>query len=340
MPTNTNASQGVIILTYPGDYYLALTLINSLRYFNPDIPITILAGSGFDETDHPFKGIPIYNPKGMKADLFADWDRKFLIFDDGPYDQFLFLDADVLCLKDISGIFRRLANEQASHSIFVNLPHSFYGATNDEQYPDNRKLRIDKGQLGIVKSIQLFDAEYCENMFSRYPFNSGLFATYRSLFSYEELVEFKAREVAFCSDILKKPYASKNCDPFYGDQGKLNYLTWKKKIRISPLYPDAHYIWGGDLFQYSKKNILDGTCEIPFIHWAGCPRPSSSLFSRSPLFYFYAKGWGDISYRPKLGASVPGKDIWDYFNTNTHDCWCRTRTDMVKVFRRYWNYYL
>lgn len=330
---------GIYILTYPGDYHLALPLIKSLEYFNPDLLVTIVAGNGFNINDHPFKGKDIFQPDPEKWSLFADYDKKFALFD-GPYERFLYLDADILCLREISGIFRKMDEDEAQdiRSIYVNLPNKDYGTDANTSEGDDRKIKINNGQIGNLDSIELFDPEYANDLLNHYPFNTGVFAASKSLFNYEELLDYKKREMDFFKNILKRPYNCKNSDLFYVDQGKLNYLVWKKNLKVQSLYPDAHYIWGGKPFPFSLEQVLSGECSIPFIHWAGCPRPSSSIFNRAPLFYFYAKMWGFLKYPPTFTATVPGKEVWNFFNTtNLAAVFKFSLKDLNKLFPIYFS---
>jgi hypothetical protein len=52
---------------------------------------------------------------------------------------------------------------------------------------------------------------------------------------------------------------------------------------------------------------------VPFIHWAGVPRPSESLFARAPLFFFYSK-LQFVKYTYVQQKQVPALDIWEHFS--------------------------
>lgn len=307
-------SFGIYIMTYPGDYHLALALIKSIQHFSPGIPITILPGDGFTHKDHPFTQFPVLTSNEKKWELFTFMDRKFRLFE-GPYKYFLYLDADIICTADFRSLFKALEETKDSPGIFANLPHKYYGQTTSKPFGDDRKVKITGGQLGTVEEIKKFDASFFDEIDQQYPFNAGLFAAHRDAFQYKELFEFKMREIFFFEKVLMKPYDCRNSYLFYVDQGRFNYMAWKKKLPIYSLYPHAHYIWGGKPFPFNVKEVLNKECAIPFIHWAGCPRPSASLFNKAPLFYLYAKMWGFLGYKPSLFTSVPGKDIWDFFCT-------------------------
>ena len=45
---------GVYVMTYPGDFHLSTILVRSIQQVNPDIPVMIIPGEGFDFNNHPF----------------------------------------------------------------------------------------------------------------------------------------------------------------------------------------------------------------------------------------------------------------------------------------------
>ena len=101
---------GVYILSYPGDFHLALSLIGSIRYFHPQMPIMIIPGEGFNEGQHPFN-VPItQKPSGYWGELeFID--RKFWAYQ-GPFEKFLYIDADMICTHSIEGLLQRIQKQQ------------------------------------------------------------------------------------------------------------------------------------------------------------------------------------------------------------------------------------
>jgi hypothetical protein len=86
---------GIYVMTYPGDFHLSIPLIRSIRYFHPDISITIIPGEGFDHEDHPFDVEILPLPDGFWGTV-GHQSRDFWAFQ-GPYERFLYLDADIIC---------------------------------------------------------------------------------------------------------------------------------------------------------------------------------------------------------------------------------------------------
>ena len=103
---------GVYILTYPGDYHLSSMLVRSIQQVSPAIPIMIIPGEGFDHHDHPFD-VPIMPvPPGFWAEI-GHQDRCFWAFQ-GPFETFLYLDADMICTKSLESLRQRVVQQQGN----------------------------------------------------------------------------------------------------------------------------------------------------------------------------------------------------------------------------------
>jgi hypothetical protein len=101
---------GIYILTYPGDFHLSGILVRSIQQVSPDIPIMIIPGEGFDRNNHPFD-VPIMpEPGGFWAGIGYQ-DRDFWAFQ-GPFETFLYMDADTLCVKSLDSLAQRVAGQQ------------------------------------------------------------------------------------------------------------------------------------------------------------------------------------------------------------------------------------
>jgi hypothetical protein len=305
---------GIYILTYPGDFYLSLPLIRSLRFFHPDIPIMIIPGEGLDVDRHPFD-IPVMAiPDGYWAKIRHS-DRKFWAFQ-GPFEKFLYLDADIICTRSLNCLIDRI-NEQDDGFIFVQMSIDDYewrAAVVDRNH-EKHELCINRvaEQLGNPEKLRSFDSSY--NPYCHYAFNAGIFASSRLAIGENDFKALYEKEFNFFAQRLGKNFTWRDYDLFFGDQGRLNYLVEKLDITILNLFPDGHYMWGGMPKTVSFVGVCKGEVDFSFIHWAGCPRPSPSFFCGKPLLRLLA------TTNPKLGlgyqglSEIPGYSLWYHFYT-------------------------
>lgn len=321
---------GVAILTYPGDYHLSQVLIKSLEFFNPDIDIAIIPGTGFNRDDHPFKGYNVIVPPKALARYYPNYyDRKFWAFCSG-FENFLYCDADIICLSPfVDSLEKRIPSED--RFVLANLPSEFYGKL--ESGLDDRKKKIDSGgQLGILNSISKFDPGY--DYYQNYLINSGLFLSSNTTFSIDELIDFRKQEIEFYDRVLSKEFDSASLyDLFYGDQGRINYLVWKHNIKLDRLYPAAHYQWGGKPLTLKPDEMLKGNLDIPFVHWAGCPKPSYSIFNSGQLFQLLIGAYGNLGYDSRDQKRVPCQNLWEHFDDEKS--LSRIWNDSTKEFIKY-----
>ena len=168
---------GVYILTYPGDFHLSTVLVRSLQHVSPDIPIMIIPGEGFDRDDHPFDVPLLPLPAGFWAEI-GHQDRCFWAFQ-GPFDTFVYLDADMICTKSLESLRRRITQQQGNF-IYVHTSigdQDWLTLINDPDSSDNQKYaRQVKREIGRDPLMQ-FDPSY--DLFANCPFNSGVFASRR-----------------------------------------------------------------------------------------------------------------------------------------------------------------
>lgn len=102
---------------------------------------------------------------------------------------------------------------------------------------------------------------------------------------------------------------------FYRDQGRLNYLVDSLGIPLLNLHPDGHDIWGGHARHIKVKDVLANNADFSFIHWAGVPRPSPSLFCSRPLYWLLKRGLGTtyVEEGYKDLPEIPGYSVWRHF---------------------------
>jgi len=309
------AEFGIYILTYPGDFHLSSSLIRSLRHFHPDIPIVIIPGEGFERGNHPFDTEILAEPGGFWRTL-GHHSRDFWAFQ-GPFEKFLYLDADTICTGSLSSLFSRIEAQEGSflyaHICFADQM-TWEAATTDRNHPTHKaaKAWVKRG-LGNPALLAQFDAHY--DPYARAPFNSGIFASRRGVITEADLRALHEKEVSFYENILKRTFTWKSCELFYGDQGRLNYLVYKLDLPILDLWPDGHDFWAGDITdQVTVEECLNNRLPFKFIHWAGVPRPRPSFLCEplfrwlDPLIYKF-----DDYRRYEAYPEIPGYALWRHF---------------------------
>ena len=310
---------GIYILTFPRDYYLAGTLINSLKQYAPDVPIMIVPGSGFDFKNHPFGDIPIMDIPQDSSSKFEYYDRKFWVFN-GPFEKFLYIDSDMLCIKSFDQLLKKIEAESGPF-IYVSLEQEL--CTPESSKSAKALLAANRflqgGQFGNMENIKKFDPSY--DVYLKPMFNSGLFASSRNTISVSDLMHLYGKEGHFYADVLNKEFTGRSMDLFFGDQGKLNYLVNKKDVAVKSLSPYG-FMWGGKPIRLNADGSHE---EYSFIHWAGCPRPSVSLFTKGFLFKLFKYIYQGECYDDlKNERAVPGLAVWMKFN-NDHSFLNRVR---------------
>jgi hypothetical protein len=302
---------GIYVMTHPGDYHLSTVLIRSLRYFGCDVPIMIIPGEGVDRNDTPFD-VPIMpHPAGFWSEM-GHIDRKFWAFQ-GPFEKFLYLDADMICTRSVMPFLSRLAGHTGTF-IHVQLLLADTEWRSALANPDHHlhKICVDRvpSQLGNVAALAAFDSSF--DPYGRYPFNAGAFASTRDTLTEADFQDHHNREVAFFESRLRTPYSWKSHQLFFADQGRLNYLVDRLGIERHSLYPDGNYQWGGEAVELRLDTVLAGDADCTFMHWAGTPRPSPSLFCKRPLLPLLTMAYPMVP-RYKLLREIPAYCVWRYF---------------------------
>jgi hypothetical protein len=238
---------GIYILTYPGDYHLSSALVKSLQYFTPEIPIMIIPGDNFNYDDNPFCNIPIMKDPGGFWSKMKYIDRKFWAYA-GPFERFLYLDGDVLCVRSFESLLQRIKAETGPFLYVAHMPEIFEVQHKTEtqiaQIREINKLRVLEGQLGVPERMKCFDPAY--RFEDNYAFNAGLIASSVSTLRERDFEELHAKEMAFFERDLGQAFSWKSHALFFADQGSINYLAAKKNIPVKSIGPDAIGKWGGD----------------------------------------------------------------------------------------------
>ncbi len=306
-------SFGIYVLTYPGDYHLSTALISSLKHFHPDIPIVIIPGEGFDINDHPFDVPVMSEPQGFWGKM-GHADRKLWVFQ-GEFQKFLYLDADMICTRPIKNLIDRIM-AQKDKFIFAQEETGKSTAwteaiTNKNHERHDACVAMVRSQLGNPDYISQFDTQY--DPYNRYPFNTGIFACSIDTLPESAFEELNIKERDFYTTHIGKEFSWKSYDLFFGDQGRINYLIIKLNIPVLDLYPDGHFLWGGTAKEVKVDDVLNGDVGFSFIHWAGCPRPSPSLFCKGLGLQVLRRTDKCLKAGYNELYEMPGYSVWQYF---------------------------
>ncbi len=278
---------GTYILTYPGDYHLSTVLVQSIKRLNPDLPIMIIPGVGFDREDHPFDVPVMPEPSGSFWPTVGHQDRKIWAFQ-GPFELFLYLDADTIVTKSLNQLIARILRqegrffyvqqwmeEQEWQAIVENPSHPSHEPT-----VQNAIATIGQGPLS--------DFDPGHNFLARCKFNTGVFASRRLSIKESEFESLNHAERRFYRDRLGvNEWTWHSSELFFRDQGRLNYLTEKLSIPTYPLAPEFICRAGADPITVKPEDVERGACEFHVIHWTGAA-PSPSFFCSMPLFRLFA----------------------------------------------------
>lgn len=177
--------------------------------------------------------------------------RYFCAFD-GPFDRFLYLDADTLLMNRVESIFEKLE----THDIVVY----------DFQYKDPSHVY----DLASPKLSELFSAERLQSDI----FCSGLFASRKQLYSPEQL------------DWLLSRLRDGEAEVLYiwaADQPLLNYMAMRSNFRVYnfalnlPPEQIAGCCVTSSHFEKRDRILFDRGNRLTYIHYIGI---SSKIFNR------------------------------------------------------------
>ncbi|MEH2245786.1 Npun_R2821/Npun_R2822 family protein [Nostoc sp.] len=170
--------------------------------------------------------------------------RRFCAFD-GPFDRFVYLDADTLVMNSLDLIFQKLDEYNC-------IVYDFQFKHPDKVY-----------KINSVKLLQVFD----ENRIKTEIFCSGFFASKKALFEPDKLVKLLSYLKAGEREIL---YPT-------GDQPVINYMFMRSDI---PVYNFAHHlpnhqITGNSVtsehFEEKDKILYDKGNRLTYLHYIGIP---------------------------------------------------------------------
>lgn len=288
---------GIYVMTYPGDFHLSTMLVRSIQDVSPDIPIMIIPGEGFDLENHPFD-VPVMPlpTDGFWAEI-GHQDRDFWAFQ-GPFETFLYLDADTIVVKSLMPLAKRLSAQQGD---FVAIQDwvdddTWRLVTQDPAHPDHTKYRQTIARDIGIGPLAEFDPEH--DFFAYKPFNSGVFAGSRLAIKDSDLAALNKAERNFYRDALGiGEWTWKSSELFFRDQGRLNYLVRKLSIPTLPLEPELICVSGASSVYVPMEDVRGESCAFHVIHWMGSKSPSPSYFCSGLLFTLYASLWAYVGRR-------------------------------------------
>jgi hypothetical protein len=231
--------------------------IRSFRRFNPDMPLTLIP---FNESisrlkalqsqfqfdimaEAPCRRFDALAMPVMGTDRLAGTYRKFACFF-GPYDEFLFLDSDIVTITALPRLFEAFARS--------NYDFVFFDYNLDMAYTPGLATRM-LAQYGSP------------------GFNSGAFLSRKGVLREADLLPL-AHQAATVRDGLI---------PGMLEQSFINYVmdvTRQRMTGIEKLLPDlADRVWARQPFNFNPKTEVARTPArkiLPFIHWPGCAHPT------------------------------------------------------------------
>lgn len=250
-------SQGIYILANERVIDHTIALLNSIRFYDPDTPIVMIP------YDNQYQAIAKIITQSFAVKVYEDlqfleylsnlidqvFGRNFLERPNllrklacwfGPFDEFLYIDTDIVVFEKIIDNLKYLSDYD-----FICCDYQHRGGIN---------------QVFTTKILEILSEDEIEDVF-----NSGFWGSKRKLISQQDLYE----TFTFCAA---------NPEYFYllnSDQTILNYLILKKTSRRFNIVRESDQVpgnWAGSRHFKQESNILiDPTVNQPlkFVHWAG-----------------------------------------------------------------------
>lgn len=235
---------GVIILVWAGDVYLAKACCASVRQSMGDIPITLLVDGAATDTRelqrlpgvHRLVAQDVVSEEYVRLCAGTPW-LKMLLFWISPYERFLFLDADTLVWGDL----RAYADFDKYDFIATYRFHSTITFETPEDI------------LRCSSDVDIFTKlDPALNWRGKEEDNTGVFFARRGIFSEKSLMQLRRL----------------NCWKCY-ESGVFHYLHWRAlcegtprtagyKLQLSP----------ADLTVSAEDRFLPRNCNRPaVVHW-------------------------------------------------------------------------
>jgi hypothetical protein len=224
--------------------------------------------------------------------------RRFCAFD-GPFERFLYMDADTLLLGSVDDIFEQLTGSDC--------------VVYDFQYKDPTHIyEINSPHLTQIFAPSRLQAE---------TFCSGFYASHRQLFSTDQLGQILSQLRGGEAEILY---------PFAPDQSLLNYLMMRSEKKINnlaltlPPTKRTGCCVTSEHFQEKEHLLYDRGKRLTYLHYIGLPKSLFSAicagenltFPYREIFLYYRYLHKPEQYPQFKGKAIPYKrslSLWSRF---------------------------
>jgi hypothetical protein len=200
-------------------------------------------------TSHP-TAARVWREQGRPAMRRVEFHRKLCCFD-GPFDQFVYMDADTLLLSPLDPVFDKLAH--------------YDWVANDFQYLSDARLIFNLDALDLLQKYPLEDLK-------SHIFCSGFFAANQKILDHPKATDFLTRLTAGESDFMSLRGS---------DQPLFNYIVLGNGFSFYNLcYHDDEYATGSHWsspFKVQDQVLYDQDKPLMYLHYMSI---SSSDFTR------------------------------------------------------------
>jgi hypothetical protein len=292
------SSKGVFFLANDGIYDLSVAFLNSFRVHNPKSPLCLIPFR--DDIDRISKLAAKYNftifddqsllarcdeiSRKIHGQVIGQY-RKFVAWH-GPFDQFIYIDADSVVTQDVSFAYDFLED------------HAFIFSHSDAPYLKRFVWKESIDATGVLTQEQI-----------NFSANTGYFCSAKGNLPLEEAEAKVAGAIGIVDHMVL----------FCVEQPFMNYLVvtsgkpytslWALAERRSIDIPFEK--WGGDhLKLQGMEYCRTAENRVFMIHWAGVWRPS--VLER--FAYDVAHKLGiRLAERPAVRRFMPNRKLWDYY---------------------------
>ncbi|MEC4815609.1 MAG: sugar transferase [Scytonema sp. PMC 1069.18] len=170
--------------------------------------------------------------------------RRFCAFD-GPFDKFVYMDADTLVMNSLDVVFQKLDEyDCVVYDFQFRFPEKVYN-------------------IESPKLLKVFDEDFIKNQI----FCSGFYASKKGLFSSEKMEELLSYLKAGEREILYQT----------GDQPVINYMFMRSGI---PIYNFSHHLSNNEItgctvtsshFEEKDWILYDRGNRLTYLHYIGIP---------------------------------------------------------------------